>query len=272
MIDKRDKTPQRARESLTSSFHCQAPHFSSSQHARMHSPALPPPRGRTSPNPKHCPTSSLGFHVASSHALLRASASPSDVITPSFFFSLPRDTRCWPCHRRGAWSEHQAGTPSFSIPSRTSFPWRHPTSRRYCQVMHSESSQQDTAQSGTEDAPGIGLKDSGHFPRRSSSVFHGDAGQDGTSVPPRGGTDNDDDDDSPTEPTSFKEDRRERREEEDDDGQSREGGEERQPPASSCFSSASSVARRPSPEGGRNYPPARTTSRLRRVALVSRER
>ena len=205
MIDKRDKTPQRARESLTSSFHCQAPHFSSSQHARMHSPALPPPRGRTSPNPKHCPTSSLGFHVASSHALLRASASPSDVITPSFFFSFPRDTRCWPCHRRGAWSEHQAGTPSFSIPSRTSFPWRHPTSRRYCQVMHSESSQQDTAQSGTEDAPGIGLKDSGHFPRRSSSVFHGDAGQDGTSVPPRGGTDNDDDDDSPTEPTSFKE-------------------------------------------------------------------
>ena len=143
MIDKRDKTPQRARESLTSSFHCQAPHFSSSQHARMHSPALPPPRGRTSPNPKHCPTSSLGFHVASSHALLRASASPSDVITPSFFFSFPRDTRCWPCHRRGAWSEHQAGTPSFSIPSRTSFPWRHPTSRRYCQVMHSESSQQD---------------------------------------------------------------------------------------------------------------------------------
>ena len=205
MIDKRDKTPQRARESLTSSFHCQAPHFSSSQHARMHSPALPPPRGRTSPNPKHCPTSSLGFHVASSHALLRASASPSDVITPSFFFSFPRDTRCWPCHRRGAWSEHQAGTPSFSIPSRTSFPWRHPTSRRYCQVMHSESSQHDTAQSGTDDAPGIGLKDSGHFPRRSSSVFHGEAGQDGTSVPPRGRTDNDDDDDAPTEPTSFKE-------------------------------------------------------------------
>ena len=122
----------------------------------MHSTALPLALlGRTSPKPKHCPTSSSGFQVDSSHASFRDSTTFADEVPPiprspssAPSFRLP-PSRNWPLQRCSGWSENHAGTPSFSIPSRTSPPWRHPTSRRCCHNTHAGSSQQDLAHSAT---------------------------------------------------------------------------------------------------------------------------
>jgi hypothetical protein len=104
---------------LTTPFHCHPMHVGSMQQAVMHSTELPLDSGLTSPNPKHCPISSFGFHVVTSHAIRRAISSYSSFIPPTMPFFCWRDC---PCHRRGAWSEHQDDGPSFSIPIRTSRP------------------------------------------------------------------------------------------------------------------------------------------------------
>ena len=70
-------------------------------------------------------------------------------------------------------------TPSFSCPNRTSPPWRHPTSARYCQLIHLGLEQHVDAHSEIVVASLNGFKSPGHFPRRSSFVFHGELEQGG---------------------------------------------------------------------------------------------
>ena len=95
---------------LTSLFRCHAPHVSSAQHAAMHASLLPLASFFRSPSPKHCPISSSGSQLPSSHALLRNSSTSS-----TFPCLFPCGLTYCPFHRWGGWSEHHAATPSFFL-------------------------------------------------------------------------------------------------------------------------------------------------------------
>jgi len=126
----------------------------------------------TSPRPKHWPISWSGLQVSVLQAFLRRSSRLNPFVSPC-------GLRNWPFHLWGGWSEHHPDGPSFSIPSRTSLPWRHPTSSLNCHETHSELAQQLDAHEESVVASLYGFRSPGHFPWRFSFSFHGVEGHRG---------------------------------------------------------------------------------------------